>query len=135
MQRPELDAVLDKLSILEGRTFSVGQADAWFEILGEHSQADAGAAVLAFHSKPFKRPAYPGDIKALILEIEGLRLRRCGTLEGNDEEWFHGQTAEVHATLRRLISTGDWTPDDYRDYRRSKLTLDQYLEKQEAVVG
>ncbi|CAN7467494.1 hypothetical protein LJR013_003214 [Pseudarthrobacter oxydans] len=135
MQRPELDGALDKLSILEGRTFSAGQANAWFEILGEHSQADALAAVLAFHSKPFKRPAYPGDIKALILEIEGVRLRRCGTLEGNDEEWFHGQTSEVHATLRRLISTGEWGPDDYRSYRRSKLTLAQYLEEQGAPVG
>lgn len=135
MQRFELAPVLEKLTILEGRSFSTGQADAWFEILGEHSCADALAAVLAFHSKPFKRPAYPGDIKAIILEIEAVRLRRCGTLEANEEEWFYRPQAPVYAKLRRLVSTGEWTPDDYRNYRRSKLTLDQYLEKQEAPVG
>lgn len=135
MQRPELGPVLEKLEILENRIFSAEQAGVWFEIIGEHSQADALAAVLTFHSRPFKRPAYPGDIKALILETEGVRLRRCGTLEVNEEEWFHGPPANVYAKLRRLISTSEWTVDDYRKYRRSGLTLVQYLEKQEANVG
>lgn len=135
MQRSELGPVLEKIEILEARTFSAAQADAWFEILSEHSQADALAAVLAFHSKPFNRPAYPGDIKAHALETEGVRLRRCGTLEANEEEWFKGPTAGVYARLRRLISTGEWTADDYRNYRRSGLTLDHFFEKRGALVG
>lgn len=135
MQRHDCEQVLIKIGIIDGRTFSPAQIDAWFEILGEHSRTDAMAAVVAFHSKPFKRPAYPGDIKAQILDIEDIRLRRCGTLEGNDEEWLHGPQAPVYAKLRRLVSTGEWSPEDYRGYRRSKLTLDQYLEKQEAAVG
>lgn len=135
MERSEFGPVLEKLEILEGRTFTPAQGGAWFEILSEHSQADALAAVLAFHSRPFKRPAYPGDIKAHILESEGVRLRRCGTLDANEQEWFNGPTAPVYAQLRRLISSGEWTPDDYRRYRRSKLTLDQYLEKQGAAIG
>lgn len=136
MQRSEFDQVIEKIEDLEApRKFSPGQREAWFEIIGEHTQADAIAAVLAFHSKPFNRPAYPGDIKTIILETEGVRLRRCGTLETNEEEWFHGPTAGVYAQLRRLISTGAWARDDYRSYRRSKLTLEQYLEQETALVG
>ncbi|MDQ0679065.1 hypothetical protein QFZ30_002447 [Arthrobacter pascens] len=135
MQRSELGPVLEKLELLEGRTFSAALADAWFEILGEHTEADALAAVLAFHSKPFKRPAYPGDIKEHILEVESVRLMRCGTLEANEAEWFNGSTADVYRQLRRLISAGDWSPNDYRLYRRSELTLDQYLTAQGSPVG
>ena len=135
MERSELREVVRKLEILEGRTFSDDQINAWFEILGEHSKSDALAAVLAFHSKPFRRPAYPGDVKAQILETEGVRLRRCGTLEANEDEWLHGPPTRTYARLRRLISTGEWTPDDYRGYRRSRLTLDQYLKRQEELVG
>jgi hypothetical protein len=134
MERSELGPVLEKLELLEGRTFSAAQADAWFEILGEHSQADALAAVLAFHSKPFKRPAYPGDIKAHILETEGIRLMRCGTLEANEDEWVEGPPAAVYARLRRLISTGEWSRNDYRLYRSSRLTLDQHLKSLGALV-
>lgn len=135
MQRSELGLVLERLELLEARTFSAALADTWFQILGEHSHADALAAVLAFHSKPFKRPAYPGDIKALILETEGVRLRRCGTLDANEDEWVEGPPAAVYARLRRLVSTGEWSPDEYRLYRRSGLTLEKYLEKQGAPVG
>lgn len=135
MKRRDFDPVLVKIGIFDGQAFSPAQADAWFEVLGEHSQADALDGVLAFYSKPFKRPAYPGDIKALVLETEGVRLRRCGTLEVNEEEWFNGPTAPVYARLRRLIATGEWTVDDYRVYRRSGLTLDELLAKQEARVG
>lgn len=135
MQQADFVTVTRKLELIEGRQFTSGQTAAWFEILGEHNVEDALTAVLAFHSKPFKRPAYPGDIKALILKTEGVRLRRCGSLEVNEEEWFKGPTAPVYARLRRLISTGEWTPDDYRSYRRSGLTLDQYLEKEVASVG
>lgn len=136
MQRSEFDALVEKVEDLEApRTLSPGQREAWFEIFGGNLQADAMAAVRAFHSKPFERPIYPGDIKAHILEIEGVRLRRCGTIEANQEEWFHGPLAPVYAMLRSLISSGEWTPDDYRGYQRSKLTLEQYLEKQGAAIG
>lgn len=135
MDLTELGEVMGKIEVLEGRTFSPEQTKAWFEILSDHSQADALGAVIAFHSKPFKRPSYPGDIKAHILETEAVRLRRCGTLDANEAEWFNGPPTAVYPKLRRLISTGEWTPDDYRSYRRSRLTLEQYLEKQEALVG
>lgn len=136
MERSEFRFVLDKIGIYDGRSFSPAQDDAWFEVAGEsHTLADALAAVLAFYSKPFKRPAYPGDIKALILDIEGVRLRRCGTLETNEQEWFNGPLAPVYARLRRLISTGEWTPDDYRSYRRSGQILAQYMETQGALIG
>lgn len=135
MERSELGAPLEKLEVLEGRTFSAEQATAWFEIIGEHSQGDAVAAVLQFHSKPFKRPAYPGDIKALIVESEGVRLRSCGTLQVNEEEWFNGPTGPVYKRLSRLIATGEWSRDEYLGYRRSGLTLDAYLENQEAHLG
>lgn len=136
MDRSEFRLVLDKIGIYDGRSFSAAQEDAWFEVAGEpHTLTDALAAVLSFYSKPFKRPAYPGDIKALILDIEGVRLRRCGTLETNEQEWFNGPTTPVYARIRSLISTGEWTPDDYRSYRRSGLILAQYMEKQGAPVG
>jgi hypothetical protein len=136
MERSEFDRVMDKLEDLEApRKFSTGQREAWFQIFGEHTPTDAMAAVLAFHSKPFKRPAYPGDIKAHILEVEGVRLMRCGTIEANQVEWFSGSTSDVNRQLRRLISAGDWSPNDYRLYRRSELTLDEYLENQGEPVG
>jgi hypothetical protein len=136
MERSEFEHVIIKMGTIDGRTFFPAQKDAWFEIAGsEHTLADALAAVVTFYSKPFTHHAYPGDIKALILEIEGVRLRRCGTLETNEQEWFNGPTAPVYAQLRRLISTGEWTLDDYRSYRRSGLTLIQYMEEQGAPVG
>lgn len=135
MQRPDCEQVLIKIGIIDGRTFSPAQIDVWSEILGEPSLADALAAVVAFYSKPFKRPAYPGDIKAHILEIEDVRLRRCGSLQANEADWIEGPPGPVHARLRRLVSRGEWTAEDYRGYSRSGLTLDKYLEKQGAHVG
>jgi hypothetical protein len=135
MQRPELDPVLHALELLEDRTISKAKGDAWQEILHPHTQADALAAVRAFHSKPYKRPAYPGDIKALILEKEDVRLRRCGSIDVNEVEWFDGPPTAARARLRRLIATDEWSPEDYRLYQRSALKLDEYLAKQGELVG
>lgn len=113
--------------MLEARNFSSAQSDAWFEILGQHSVEDAVDAVLKFHSKPFKRPAYPGDIKSMIEEVEDVRLRRCGTVEANEADLDEGGRTAANALLRTLIATAQWTASDYREYRRSKLSIDGYM--------
>lgn len=136
MERTELRPVLDKLEVLESRTFSEEQTDAWFDILGPHTQQDALAAVISFHSKPFRRPAYPGDIKSLILETEDVRLRRCGTLEANGADWINGPPKLAYRRLRILIGSGEWNASEYKEYRQSGLPLDEFLASREvAGVG
>lgn len=127
MLRVDIDSVLGKLELLGARKFTAAQADAWFEILGQHSADDAMDAVLKFHSKPFKRPAYPGDIKALILEVEDVRLRRCGTVEANEVDLEGVDRRSANSRLRALIATGQWSASDYREYRRSKLSMEAFV--------
>ncbi|QSZ47211.1 hypothetical protein AYX22_01470 [Arthrobacter sp. D5-1] len=125
--------MLGKLELLEARAFSNDQADAWFEILGQHSVDDAVDAVLKFHSKPFKRPAYPGDIKALIVEVEAVRLRRCGTVEANEADLLGCDRGAANARLHALIATAQWSASDYRAYRRSKLSIDGFMSARGAL--
>ncbi|MBD1541040.1 hypothetical protein G9E11_01965 [Arthrobacter sp. IA7] len=126
MDLSELRYVLGKLELLEARTFTPEQICAWFDILGQHSLKDASEAVLAFHSKPYKRPAYPGDLKAHILENEGVRLRRCGTLEANAADHVDGHGVPPVARLRALVATGEWSAADYRAYRRSGQSIEEF---------
>lgn len=131
----EIVPVFDLLTAIEGRTFHPKQRDAWMAILEPHTQADALDAVMKFHSKPFKRPAYPGDIKALILDVEDVRVRRCGSLEITEQEWCAGPTGPAYAKLRRLIATGEWTAEEYRNYRKSESTLERHLASLGASIG
>ncbi|MET4618680.1 hypothetical protein ABIE18_000103 [Arthrobacter sp. 2762] len=133
MLRPETEAVLQKLDDIEGRKSSDAKVGVWFEILGQHSVEDAIDAVLKFHSKPFKRPAYPGDIKALIVEVEAVRLRRCGTVEANEADLLACDRRAANARLRTLIATGQWSASDYREYRRSKLSMDGFMSARGAL--
>lgn len=126
MELTDLRNVLTKLEVIEGRSFTPQQTDAWFEILGRHSEQDATEAVLAFHSKPFKRPAYPGDIKAHIIEVEAVRLRRCGTLELSQTDQVAGSADASLERLRSLVASGEWTAAEYREYRRSGLSLEEF---------
>ncbi|WP_284985480.1 hypothetical protein [Arthrobacter sp. fls2-241-R2A-172] len=133
MLRSEIGAVLGKLELLEDRNFSSAQSDAWFEILGQHSLQDAVDAVQRFHSKPFKRPAYPGDIKALIVDVEDVRLRRCGTVEANEADFVEADRRTANARLRTLIATAQWSAQDYREYRRSKLSINGFTSAKGAL--
>ncbi|WP_314324194.1 hypothetical protein [Paenarthrobacter ilicis] len=133
MLRSEMSAVLGKLEVLEARSFSAPQVEAWFEILGQHSADDAIDAVLKFHSKPFKRPAYPGDIKALIAEVEAIRLRRCGTVEANEADLLGCDRTVANARLHGLIATAQWSASEYREYRRSKLSIDGFMSPRGAL--
>ncbi|MFP3579965.1 hypothetical protein SB659_10325 [Arthrobacter sp. SIMBA_036] len=133
MESSELRQALAKLEVIEGRTFADAELDAWRAVLGTHASEDIAAAVVAFHSKPFKRPAYPGDIKALIVEVEGVRLRRCGTVEANEADLEEAGRSAANARLRALIATGQWSASDYREYRRSKLSIDAFTSARGAV--
>lgn len=133
MDSSELRQALAKLEAIEGRTFTDTELDAWRAVLGTHASEDIAAAVVAFHSNPYKRPAYPGDIKALIVEVEDVRLRRCGTVEANEADLEEAGRGTANARLRTLISTGQWSASDYREYRRSKLSIDGFMSERGAL--
>lgn len=129
MNRAEINVLLAKLSALEGRLFDSAQGDAWFEVLCSHSVEDALSAAITFHSKPFVRVAYPGDIKELIGEIEQRRVESLGGLELNEKDWFEADAPMVpYSRLYAAVRSGVMKRADYLAYRKSGLTLADFLE-------
>ncbi|WDF34565.1 hypothetical protein PTW37_06605 [Arthrobacter agilis] len=137
MIRDELTEVLNKISAIEGRTYTAEEADAWHEVLAGRSLADALAATITFYSKPFTHRAYPGDINALVEVIEMQRVEAVGDLVMNEEDWSAPDYAPGKAlrALYQHVRKGRITREGYDAYRRSGLSLAAFIEQQEVPVG
>lgn len=136
MTRDELNEVLEKLRVYEGRTFTEEQGDAWYEVLRKRTLQDSLAAVVGFHSEPFTHPAYPGDINGLVEDIERARLAPLGSLELNEADWAEGTTiSTVSRRLHKAVRQGRMTADGYRAYQRSGMTVEAFMAQQEATVS
>ncbi|NOJ59740.1 hypothetical protein [Arthrobacter sp. 260] len=136
MTRDELNGVLAKLGLLEGRSFTTAQGDAWYEILGARKADDAHTAVLQFHSKPFKRVAYPGDINGIVEDIERSRLALIGSLEPNLADLEStGNRRPLNKELYRVVRQGELSPAGYREYQRSRMTLKAFMAGQAVLTS
>jgi hypothetical protein len=132
MTLDELTQVLAKISAIEGRTYTAEEAEVWHEILGGRNAADANAAVITFYSKPFTHRAYPGDINALVEDIEKERLQMVGDVRASDIDW--GTADDIGTITRRLyqhIRKGRMTRARYDEYQQSGLTLEAFLAQEE----